>query len=186
MKITLELDNLEGIVTNILSENLKSVIQQEVDQIIKSKVQESKENIDVIISDKIAEFTNEYIKTTQISIGGGWNKEPEVYTIEQYIQKEINDRIESGKILIKDSYHSDKYQSISDYIEHRFDMDKLITDKINKFTEALKKDINSKISDIFNQSTQAALSGSILNVLMHNDTYINMQNSIKRIANGVE
>lgn len=183
MKITLELDNLEGIVTDVLSENLKSVVQQEVNKIIQDKIQESKENIEVIVSDKISEFTDEYIKTAQISVGGGWNKDPEVYTIEQYIQKEINDRIESGKILIKNDYHSDKYQSISDYIQHRLNVDELITKKINNFTEAFKRDINSKISDTFNQATQSALSDSILNVLMHNDTYIDMQNSIKRIAN---
>ncbi len=49
--------------------------------------------------------------------------------------------------------------------------------------EKVKSDINSNVSEMFSQATQTALSSSIINLLMQNDTFINMQNSVKRIAN---
>ena len=40
----------------------------------------------------------------------------------------------------------------------------------------------SNISEMFNQTTQKALSSSIINLLMQNDTFLNMQESVKRIS----
>ena len=51
-----------------------------------------------------------------------------------------------------------------------------------KNVDQSQKDIDSNISEMFNQTTQKALSSSIINLLMQNDTFLNMQESVKRIS----
>ena len=182
MKITLELDNLTGLVEQTLNNNLKNVVRQEVDALIKESIQQSKDEIKALISEKMLKYVDDYITTATISVGGGWTEEPKTYTIEEYIKSEIADRIENGKFLLKNNYSTDTYKSFSDYIEEKFDVDTKIKNKLENFIKGVQKDIDSNISEMFNQTTQKALSSSIINLLMQNDTFLNMQESVKRIS----
>ena len=87
-----------------------------------------------------------------------------------------------NKFLLKNNYSTDTYKSFSDYIEEKFDVDTKIKNKLENFIKGVQKDIDSNISEMFNQTTQKALSSSIINLLMQNDTFLNMQESVKRIS----
>lgn len=182
MELTLKMDNLEQLIKTSLEENLNNVIKEEIRVVISRLVQDSKTSIAEYINAKVLEIADEYISNATISVGGGWKEEPKTYTIEEYIKAEIADRIESGKFLVKSAYSSDTYKSFADFVTERFDVDTKIQKELTAFMDKVKKDINRNIEEMFNQTTQAALSSSIINLLMQNDTFINMQDSIKRIA----
>ena len=55
---------------------------------------------------------------------------------------------------------------------------------MESFAKNLKNDINKNVSTMFNQTTQAALSSVVMNLLSNNATFVDMQDNIKRIANG--
>ena len=183
MKIIMEMDNLQTVVETALNENIENVVREEIDKLIAQSIQESKETIQNIINDKMARFVEDYLTTATISVGGGWREEPKTYTIEEYIKSEIADRMESGKFLFKDRYSKDTYKSFDEFCKERFNVDTAVQKELTAFMEKVKSDINSNVSEMFNQATQTALSSSIINLLMQNDTFINMQDSVKRIAN---
>lgn len=49
----------------------------------------------------------------------------------------------------------------------------------------VKDDINQNVNAMFNQTTREALSSAVMNLLCNNATFLDMQDNIKRIANGM-
>lgn len=182
MELTLKMDNLEHLVKNALEENLNNVISEQIRTVVSHYIQDSKTSIAEYINAKVLEIADEYISNATITVGGGWNEEAKTYTIEQYIKAEIADRIESGKFLCKSDYGNDTYKSFTNFVTEKFNVDEKIKKELTNFMTKVKKDIDANIADMFNQTTQAALSSSIINLLMKNDTFLNMQDSIKRIT----
>ena len=182
MKVTLEMDNLQSLVEGVINSNIENIVKQETDGIIRSKVNESSETIENIVNEKITEFVNDYFKTATITVGGGWNDPIKTYGIEEYIKLQIAERIEKQQIEVKDSYNT-KFVSFNDYCKQVFDVDKAVKKALDDFMKALSNSINQNINDMFNDATRRALSESVLNLLSKNETFQNMQDSIKQIAN---
>lgn len=182
MEITLKMDNLANLVEKTINENLENIIKTQVDAMISDSIQKSKDTISERVNEKVSAIVDEYISNATISVGGGWKEEPKTYTIEEYIKAEIADRIESGKFLVKDRYSSDTYKTFTEFITDKFNVDAKIQKELTNFMTQVQKDIDKNVADMFNTTTQAALSSSILNLLMQNDTFLNMQDSVKRIT----
>lgn len=182
MKVTLEMDNLQSIVEGVINENIKNIVAQETDAIIRSKVDESSELIENIVNEKITDFVNDYFKTATITVGGGWNDPVKTYGIEEYIKLRIAEKIENQQIKIGSGY-DEKTVSFNDYCKKIFDVDKAVKKALDDFMNALSKSINQNINDMFNDAARRALSESVLNLLSKNETFQNMQDSIKQIAN---
>lgn len=182
MKITLEMDNLQSAVESAINTNITNIVEQEVDALIKAKVDESAELIKDIINEKITIFVNEYFKTATITVGGGWNDPVKTYTIEEYIRLQIAEKIENQQIEVKDGYNT-RTISYNDYCKQIFDVDKAVKKALTDFMNSTAKSINQNINDMFNDAARRALSKSVLNLLSKNETFQNMQDSIKRIAN---
>lgn len=183
MKITLEMDNLQSAVERAINANVANIVEQEVDTLIKAKVDESTGLIKDIVNEKITAFVNEYFKTATITVGGGWNDPVKTYGIEEYIKLQIAEKIETQQIEIENDYGKKKAISFSDYCKRTFDVDKAVKKALDDFMDALSKSINQNINDMFNDAARRALSESVLNLLSKNETFQNMQDSIKRIAN---
>lgn len=182
MELTLKMDNLANLVEKTINENLENIIKTQVDAMISDSIQKSKDTISERVNEKVSAIVDEYISNATISVGGGWKEEPKTYTIEEYIKAEIADRIESGKFLVKDRYNSDTYKTFTEFITDKFNVDAKIQKELTSFMTQVQKDIDKNVADMFNTTTQAALSSSILNLLMQNDTFLNMQDSVKRIT----
>lgn len=182
MEITLKMDNLANLVERTINENLENIIKTQVDAMISDSIQKSKDTISERVNEKVSAIVDEYISNATISVGGGWKEEPKTYTIEEYIKAEIADRIESGKFLVKDRYNSNTYKTFTEFITDKFNVDAKIEKELTSFMTQVQKDIDKNVADMFNATTQAALSSSILNLLMQNDTFLNMQDSVKRIT----
>lgn len=183
MKITLEMDNLQSAVEGAINANITNIVEQEVDALIKAKVNESAKLIEDIVNEKIIAFVNEYFKTVTITVGGGWNDPVKTYGIEEYIKLQIAEKIETQQINVKDRYGNTKTVSFNDYCKQMFDVDKAVERTLNDFMNSTAKSINQNINDMFNDAARRALSESVLNLLSKNETFQNMQDSIKCIAN---
>ena len=48
--------------------------------------------------------------------------------------------------------------------------------------DEMRKTINSKLKTLFDKQTKDLLSDTVLNILMASDTYKNIENGVKRLA----
>jgi hypothetical protein len=184
MKVTAEMENLEQLVETAISENLNNLIEQEVRNIITDKVRtNAKEIIENIVNEKLTTYVEDYIKTATVSVGGGWHSDPVVYTVEEYIKHQISEIMESGKLHTKSSYGNTTV-TFEEFIKQQFDATSYVKKALEYFMKQVKDDINKNVDDMFNQTTKAALSSVVMNLLSNNATFIDMQDNIKRIANG--
>lgn len=191
MKVAIDLENLESLVSTVINGNIESVIKEQIDLSIKEEVRkQSKKIIESTVSDNFERFVNEYISNTVIKTGGGYfdEKESKEYTVEQYIKQELKSRLESNSLKIKKvgkiSSYSDDFEKVSfeEYIARKFDFNEMITKEIDKFMDEIRKDINKTMKESFDNSTKTMLSNSVLNILSCNETYQKIENNIKSIA----
>lgn len=185
MKITLDMENLADAVQNAVNDSINEVINEQIAKMIAKQTQESaKEIIETIVNEKLKSYVEDYIKTATISIGGGWCAEPEVYTVEKYIQHQIAEIMESKSLASKDSRGYVKNVTFEDFVKAEFDVNTKVQNALKQFMDGVKKNINQNISNMFDQATQAALSSSITSLLMSSNTFMDMKDSIQRITDG--
>lgn len=63
-----------------------------------------------------------------------------------------------------------------------FDFDEMIKKHIDKFMDDIRKQVNKTMKETFDQSTKNMLSNAVLNILGANETYKQIENNIKCIA----
>ena len=191
MKLTIDLENLESLVKETMENNIGAIIKEQVTDIVKETIEKlAKSVIDDTVSANFQRFVDEYIKNTTIKVGGGyWSDEDQKeYTVEQYIKKELKERLESKTLKAKkkgrNSSYSDDFEQVSfeEYINRSFKVDDLIKADLDKFMKDIRKDINKTMEEIFDSSTKNMLSGAVLSILTANDTYRQIENQIKCIA----
>lgn len=186
MKLTLDLENLEQLIESAIEENLDNVIELEIRSVIADKVKENaKVIIENIVGEKLESYVNDYINTATVSVGGGWNSDPVVYTVEEYIRQQISEMMANGKLRTKDRYGDYKNTvTFEEFIKQQFDVNSYVQKALESFMKKVKDDINHNVNTMFNQTTQAALSSAVMNLLSQNAAFLDMQDNIKRIANG--
>ena len=192
MKVTIDLENLENLVEETIEKNIESVVKEQVESVIKKTVDKmAKDTINNVVSANFERFVDEYITTTTIKVGGNsyWdNEEAKEYTVEQYIKKELKERLESKTLKAKKkgrtSSYSDDFENVTfeEYINRHFDFDEMIKKDLDKFMDDIRKQINKTMKDTFDNSTKSMLSNAVLNILSANDTYRQIESNIKCIA----
>mgnify|MGYP004547911259 CR=1 FL=1 len=191
MKVTLELDNLENIVQTTLEKNLENVVKEQIADIVKKTADILIENtIKAQISEHFQRFVDEYISTKKIKVGGSyWDNEPEQeYTVEQYIKQQLKERLDSKQLKVKKKgrtgSYNDDYENVTfeQYISNQFDPNEMIKKELDTFMDDIRKQVNTTMKETFNNSTKSMLSNAVLNILNANDTYRQIENNIKCIA----
>lgn len=192
MKVTIDLENLESIVKGTIETNIETVVKEQVEAVIKKTIDKmAKDTIYDAVSSNFERFVNEYITTTTIKVGGNsyWDdEESKEYTVEQYIKRELKARLESKTLRAKKkgskfSYDSDfENVSFEEYINRQFDFEDMIKKDLDKFMDDIRKNVNKTMKDTFDNSTKSMLSNAVLSILSANDTYRQIENNIKCIA----
>lgn len=192
MKVTIDLENLEALVKETTEKNIEAVIKEQVANTVNKTIDKLVEKeIKNAVSANFQRFVDEYIKNTTIKVGGNsyWDdEEQKEYTVEQYIKKELKARLESKTLKAKKkgrtSSYSDDFEQVSfeEYISRSFNADDLIKADLDKFMDGIRKDINKTMKDTFDSSTKNMLSSVVLSILTANDTYRQIENQIKCIA----
>lgn len=191
MKVTIDLENLEKLVQDTMEKNIENIVKVQVGKTVTEAIEEVAKNaIEEKVSENYQRFVDEYISTTKIRVVGDyWNdEEDEEYTTEQYIKKILKDKLESKTLRAKkvgrtSSYDSD-YEDVTfeEYIKRQFDPDEMIKGKLDKFMDDIRKQVNKSVKDTFDTSTKNMLSNAVLNILGSNETYRQIENNIKCIA----
>lgn len=186
MKVTVDMENLDLLVQEAVEKNLNILIKNEVRKTIENKVSENANDIiESIVNEKLESYVKDYITTATISVGGGWNSEPETYTVEAYIKKQISEIMQSQTFKTKDRYGNyDKTATFEDYIKNVFNVDDYVQKALDKFMTGVKNDINKNVTKMFDQTTQAALSSVIMNMLNNSNAFLEMKDNLKRITDG--
>lgn len=191
MKVTLELDNLENIVQTTLEKNLENVVKEQIADIVKKTADNLiKDTINTQVSKNFQRFVDEYIVTKKIKVGGSyWDNEPEQeYTVEQYIKQQIKERLDSKQLKVKkkgrSGSYSDDYENVTfeQYISRQFDFTETIKKELDTFMNDIRKQVNTTMKETFDNSTKNMLSNAVLGILSANDTYRQIENNIKCIA----
>ena len=191
MKVTIDLENLETLVQTTMEKNIETIVNEQISLTVNEVAERLAEKV---IKEKVSEnfqrFVDEYITNTKIKIGGGYwdNTEVQEYTVEQYIKKELKDRLDSNKLKAKkpgrSSSYSDDFEQVSfeEYIKRQFDFDDMIKKELDGFMDSIRKQVNQTMKETFDNSTKNMLSTAVLNILNANDTYRQIENNIKCIA----
>ena len=191
MKVTLELDNLENIVQTTLEKNLGNVVKEQIADIVKKTADNLiKDTINTQVSKNFQRFVDDYIATKKIKVGGSyWDNEPEQeYTVEQYIKQQLKEKLVSSQLKVKkkgrSGSYSDDYESVTfeDYISRHFDPNEMIKKELDAFMDDIRKQVNTTMKETFDNSTKFMLSNAVLSILSANDTYRQIENNIKCIA----
>lgn len=191
MKVTIDLENLETLVQTTMEKNIENIVKEQIEGTVRKVADNlAKKIVEEKVSENFQRFVDEYIATTKIKVGGGYwdNTEEHEYTVEQYIKKELKDRLDSKKLRVKKkgytSSYSDDFEQVSfeEYIDRQFDFDEMIKKDLDKFMDDVRKQVNKAMKETFDNSTKSMLSSAVLSILGANETYRQIENNIKCIA----
>lgn len=191
MKVTIDMENLETLVQTTMEKNIENIVKEQIEGTVRKVADDlSKKVIEEKVSENFQRFVDEYITTTKIKVGGDYwdDTEEHEYTVEQYIKNELKNRLDSGKLRAKKkgrtSSYSDDFEQVSfeEYINRQFDFDEMIKKDLDKFMDDIRKQVNKTMKETFDNSTKSMLSTAVLNILGANETYRQIENNIKYIA----
>lgn len=191
MKVTIDLENLESLVQNTMETNIENIVKEQIERTVREVSEDlSKKIIEEKVSENFQRFVDEYITSTKIKVGGGYfdDTEEKEYTVEQYIKKELKDRLDSKRLQAKKNGRTSSYDSgyesvtFEEYIFRRFDPEEMIKKDLDKFMDDIRKQVNKTMKKTFDNSTKNMLSNAVLSILGANETYRQIENNIKCIA----
>ena len=191
MKVTIDMENLETLVQTTMEKNIENIVKEQIEGTVRKVADDlSKKVIADEVSENFQRFVDEYIANTKIKVGGNYwdDTEEQEYTVEQYIKNELKDRLDSGKLGVKKKGHTSSYSddfeqvSFEEYINRQFDFDEMIKKDLDKFMDDIRKQVNKTMKETFDNSTKSMLSTAVLNILGANETYRQIENNIKCIA----
>lgn len=156
-------DYIHHTLKNTMEKEVRDIAQEEIKSIITDNLkdeilEEMKRQIKETVSDSISNFMMK-----EITIGGGWNKPERKVTREEYlsevIENELKDRFKSD--VLRNSVINEIARSIDNY-------DRKLRDEINK-----------GVKNYFDVATRQTLTENVVSMLMTNDTYQKLSNSMK-------
>lgn len=157
-----------------LMESIKKQMITEVQPVIKELIQSG-------AKDFVANLMTEITEKDEITIGGGWDSTAKTITYKDFVKQEVKQRVESGEIRMRDNRGNDRTVKFKDYI-----IDNCVNAEIVKYmsneVDSIRKDINSRVKDIFDTQTKNMLSETVMSVIMSSDTYRKIDGNIKCIA----
>lgn len=189
MKVTIDLENLQNIIESALNKNIETVVKEKVSDLISEQIENTaKEQIEEICNKRMSDFVEEYIKTTKITVGGGFYSDDEIkeYTVEQYIKNQLAEimKNQSFKIYKKDNYgrNQEKEVTFDYFVKETFDVNSIVKKEIEAFVSQTKRKISDNIKSVFDNATKNMLSENVFNILMASESYQKINDSIKRLT----
>lgn len=188
MKITFEMDNLQGLIEKSVSGNIEEAVKAQVEDTIKEQVTKlGSEIISNAVTKNFNDFVNDYITNTKIAIRKEdfWDDaDVNEYTVEEYIKKCLKERLDNEKFRTIGKY--DRYEEVTfdEYIKKYYEIyvEKEIKKKMDSYFEDIRDQINRTMKETFDNTTKDMLSSTVLNILTQNNTYKQLENNIKSIA----
>ena len=145
--------------TSVASELVNSEISKIVTETYKKEIQEmTRRAIEVTVEKQVSDFMD-----GNITIGGGWMEPERTLTRTEYmselVQKELGKRFDED--ILKKSAKKEAESAI------------------NAFSRKLKDEINMGIKQYFDAATRSVLTENVVSMLMNNDTYKRLSDSMQ-------
>lgn len=147
-------NTIESKAINIASDEVKNIVTEDLRQRVKD---EMGEQIEKVVSEAISEFMQR-----EITVGGGWSEPERKLTREQYLAETIEKELKS-------QFKSD---AIKSYAQRE------VKSAIDRYDRDLRDDINKGIKTYFDAATREVLTQNVVSMLMSNDTYKKLSNSM--------
>lgn len=185
LQINFDVENFAKGIATAVKKTLKKEI---IAELKKSVLEDLKDDIQKNISTMSEEIVREVYENEKVVLGG-WGEEKQEITVKQYLLNAIKGSFKDGKFITKEKDRwgdvKTKEVSIEGYINSKIDFSAIQKD-IDREVDSMRKDINSRIKEMFDTSTRQMLSDNVLQVLMANETYQKIQNNIACIADKKE
>lgn len=139
---------------NIASNEVKNIVTEDLRQRVKD---EMGEQIEKVVSEAISEFMKK-----EITVGGGWSEPERKLTREQYLSETIENELK----------HQFKSDAIKSYAQ------RMVKTAIDNYDRDLRDEINDGIRTYFDAATREILTQNVVSMLMSNDTYKKLSNSM--------
>lgn len=187
-----------GIVSAVTAAVKANLYKEIVEEIKKEVLGEIKETINLQANAIVKEIIDEYVDTEKIKIGGNsfWDNEPvQEYSMREYAKKCIADAIKGCEFRVVTSTEKERNGrirartetfSFDTYIRSELAIGNDIKEFIDKQIAEVRDTVNSGVKEMFDSSTKAMLSESVLKLLMANDTYRKIESNIACIASRTE
>ena len=168
--------NLEFLKKQIVNE-IKYKVKEMVINEIKAEAKEEfiTNEFEKILKDSIQELiTQEALKIFDegITITNSWGEEKETKTFRELVKEQTKEVLESGNYYSRECY-KDKFKK---------ELQKTIEREIESIMEKTTKETKQQIQEVFNSATQKQLSDTMFDLLMQNETYQKLNNSIKLLG----
>ena len=189
MKITIDMEKLQNIIEESAKINSENAVKQAIMDVAREKVNAVLcSRIEEIVNELIADYINDYLKTTKIHVGGGWNSaDVEEYTAEEYLKKQIKDVFESQSFTVKkkDRWGAVKTEKVSfqEYLQQHLDIEAEVKPYMDKMAKSIRDDVNKKVKDLFDDAMRSTLAENVFAIVSASDTYRSVSNSLKMLGN---
>jgi citrate lyase gamma subunit len=165
LNFTIDLGGMNEYIANTFANTIYGQVRTSVESLIKTEYADKiRELTRLEIEKQLVKQVEDFMNGT-ITVGGGWNAPKRELTREQYLSETIEENLNKN-------FDGEKLKGIvtSD-----------IKTQIEKFSTSVKKDINSSISQLFTAATKATLTDNVVQMLMDNDTYKKLSNSMQNL-----
>ena len=153
------MNTIERSAKDIASEKIKSIITDELRNEILSEMEAG-------IKSAVAKEIENFFKG-EITVGGGWMNPERKLKRNEYLSELVQDELKK------------KFDGSTSTL--REEVSKAARNEIEKFSKKLRDDINSQIKQVFSDTTRQALTDSVVNMLMCNDTYKKLAESMEKL-----
>lgn len=120
----------------------------------------TEEEVRRIVAEQIAEFM-----AGDVTVGGGWDSPSRTIPRNQYMSELVKKELE----------RLEKDRGIVETCK------KVAGETIEKFSRSVKDQVNRAIKDTFDTATRDALTANVVNMLMANDTYKKLSDSMTNV-----
>ena len=148
-------NTIEGSACSIARQEVKTLVTDDIKNKVRAEIDEQTKSI---VEKEIENFM-----AKDITIGGGWCEPERTLTRQQYLAETIEKELEKKF----------KNDAIKSYAE------KEAKSAIDVFERKLKDELNAKIKTCFNEATRQTLTDNVVQMLMCNDTYKRLTESMQ-------
>lgn len=163
--VNIDMGEMQERIIIAFKNTVERAVNAEVSRIAREQFESQiKQRTAEILEQKITASVNELF-SQEVTVGGGWGEKSETMTREQYLTKVIGDKLSKG--FDKDNF--DKKVAAE------------VQTQIDKFSGAVKNNVNTSIKKLFDASMQQNLTNSVVNLLMSNETYQTLSGSMQNL-----
>ena len=148
-------NTIEGTACSIARQEIKTIVNDDIRKKVSAEIESQ---IKSVVEEEIQTFMSK-----DITIGGGWYEPERTITRQQYLAETIENVLT----------HKFKSDAMKSYAE------KEVEGAIRTFERKLKDEINASIKTCFNEATRQTLTDNVVQMLMCNDTYKRLSDSME-------